>query len=133
MIWNTLGVLVLIFILEKRFNMRWGRALGFCMIWQGLGRAYLEFPRLDPTEYYFRGLKFNEDVAIAAAIGGIILLIVQRIRNPEPEPAPTGPNSFSKALAATGNSDDSALVGSRLDGGTLVLQSSGSREPTGSE
>jgi prolipoprotein diacylglyceryl transferase len=97
MIWNTLGVLVLILIMEKRFNMRWGRALGFYMIWYGLGRAYLESLRLDPTELYFLGLKINEDVALAAAVGGVILLLVQRRRHHGLEPAPTGPSSLSEA------------------------------------
>jgi prolipoprotein diacylglyceryl transferase len=81
MIWNILGACILVFLLERRFTMRWGRALGFYMIWYGLGRAYLESLRLDPTEFHFLGLKINEDVAIAAAIGGIILLIVQRHRS----------------------------------------------------
>jgi prolipoprotein diacylglyceryl transferase len=95
MIWNTLGVLILIFMLEKRFNLRWGRALGFYLIWYGIGRAYLESIRLDPTEFYFFGLKINEDVALFAALIGVALIIIQTIRHRGPEPAPTGPNSLS--------------------------------------
>jgi prolipoprotein diacylglyceryl transferase len=133
MIWNTLGVLVLIFILEKRFTMRWGRALGFYMIWYGLGRAYLESLRLDPTEFYFLGLKINEDVALAAAIGGVILLLVQRSRHRSPEPAPTGPNSFATVQPTAGGPDDSANAGARLTGTTLVLQSTNQPSKVGSE
>lgn len=85
MIWNTLGVLLLLFVLERRFGLRWGKALGFYLLWYGAGRAFLESLRLDPTEFYFLGLKINADIALLAAIAGIVLIIVQTRRHPGPE------------------------------------------------
>ena len=50
-------------------------------------RAFLEYLRLDPTEFHLFGLKINEDVAIAAAIFGLILIIVSgRIGHPNLPP-----------------------------------------------
>ncbi|MEO6944567.1 MAG: prolipoprotein diacylglyceryl transferase [Lacisediminihabitans sp.] len=103
MIWNTLGALLLIFVLEKRFGMRWGRALGFYLIWYGVGRAYLESIRIDPTEFHFLGLKINEEIALGAAIGGIMLIIVQSLRHRGSEPVLTGPKGF--APGTTGSVD----------------------------
>ncbi|MEC5176624.1 prolipoprotein diacylglyceryl transferase [Cryobacterium sp. MP_M5] len=85
MIWNTLGVLLLLFVLERRFNLRWGKALGFYLLWYGTGRAFLESLRLDPTEFYFLGLKINTDIALLVAVAGIVLIISQARRHPGPE------------------------------------------------
>jgi prolipoprotein diacylglyceryl transferase len=85
MIWNVIGVLLLIFVLERRFNLRWGKALGFYLLWYGTGRAFLESLRLDPTEFYFLGLKINVDIAILAAVAGVVLIIIQTRRHPGAE------------------------------------------------
>jgi prolipoprotein diacylglyceryl transferase len=85
MIWNAIGVALLIFVLERRFNLRWGKALGFYLLWYGTGRAFLESLRLDPTEFYFLGLKINVDIALLAAVAGIILIVVQTRRHPGAE------------------------------------------------
>lgn len=85
MIWNAIGVVLIIFVLERRFTLRWGTALGFYLIWYGTGRAFLESLRLDPTEFYFVGLKINVVIALLAAVAGIVLIIVQTRRHPGPE------------------------------------------------
>jgi prolipoprotein diacylglyceryl transferase len=35
MIWNAIGVVLIIFVLERRFTLRWGKALGFYLLWYG--------------------------------------------------------------------------------------------------
>jgi len=72
-IWNLVGV-VLILILEKRINMRWGRALGFYLVWYGIGRSWLEAIRIDPSET-FLGIRTNIWAAFGAVIIGLALLI----------------------------------------------------------
>lgn len=82
MIWNIGGALLLIFILERRFSLHRGQAIGFYFLWYGFARAILESMRDDPTEFYFAGLKINEDVAILAAVLGVVLILVCRRKEP---------------------------------------------------
>ncbi|RPE73762.1 MULTISPECIES: prolipoprotein diacylglyceryl transferase [unclassified Frondihabitans] len=80
MIWNIGGALLLIFVLERRLSLHRGQATGFYFLWYGFARAILEYMRDDPTELYVAGLKINEDVAILAAILGLLLILVSRRR-----------------------------------------------------
>jgi len=88
MIWDIAGAFLILF-LSRPFVMSWGKAMGTYFLWYGTGRAYLETLRLDPTEFHFLGEKINTDVAAAAAIFGLIILIVQSVRH-RGEPAPAG-------------------------------------------
>jgi prolipoprotein diacylglyceryl transferase len=108
-IWNVLGVIVLVLI-ERRVSMHWGRALGFYLLWYGSGRAFLESLRIDPTEFYFLGLKINEDVALLAAVGGLALIIVQTVRHrgQDPEPIHPGPAEPEPLDADVSDSSDPA-------------------------
>jgi len=80
MIWNLAGVAILLF-LERRRDMRWGKALAFYLVWYGLGRAWLEAIRLDPSET-FLGIRTNIWASFAAILLGVILYIVQSRRHP---------------------------------------------------
>lgn len=82
MIWNIVGALLLIFVLERKLAFHRGQALGVYFLWYGFARAILEAMRLDPTEFYFASLKINEDVAILAAALGLIMILVFRRRQP---------------------------------------------------
>lgn len=84
MIWNLAGVAIIL-LAERRFNLRWGKAIGLYLIWYGVGRTWLEALRLDPTEYQLLGLKINMVTAMTAALIGLVLIIVQSRRHPEPE------------------------------------------------
>jgi prolipoprotein diacylglyceryl transferase len=88
MIWDVAGGLLILF-LSRRFVMSWGKAMGTYFLWYGTGRAYLETLRLDPTEFHFLGEKINTDVAAAAAVFGLVILIVQSVRH-RGELAPAG-------------------------------------------
>jgi prolipoprotein diacylglyceryl transferase len=87
-IWNVIGAALLIFVLERKFHLRWGKSLGFYLAWYGFGRAWLESIRLDPTELDLFGIKMNVITAAIACATGIILIIVQTRRHPEPELSP---------------------------------------------
>jgi len=80
MIWNLAGVVILLLI-ERRRDMRWGKALAFYLVWYGLGRALLEAIRLDPSET-FLGIRTNIWASFAAILLGVILYVVQSRRHP---------------------------------------------------
>ncbi len=87
MIWNIAGAFLIIY-LGRRFRLHSGESIALYFIWYGSGRAFLEWLRLDPTEFTFLGLKANVITALLVAIGGIILLVVQlRRKLPYPESA----------------------------------------------
>jgi prolipoprotein diacylglyceryl transferase len=83
MIWDFAGAIVLLLI-ERRVAMRWGRALGFYLIWYGLGRSVFESIRVDPTEV-FLGLRVNVWAALAAVVLGIAIILWSRRRHPGTE------------------------------------------------
>lgn len=84
-IWNVLGVAVII-LLERRFNLRWGKAFAWYLIWYGVGRSFLESIRVDPSEM-FLGIRSNVWASFAAILVGVIVLIVQTRRHPGREPS----------------------------------------------
>ena len=84
MIWNLIGVAVILLV-ERRFRLRWGKSIGLYFIWYGIGRTWLEALRLDPTEYLFLGLKINMVTAMTIALLGLVLILIQQRRHPEPE------------------------------------------------
>ncbi|MFD7311498.1 prolipoprotein diacylglyceryl transferase [Promicromonospora sp. NPDC059942] len=100
MIWNLIGVAVLLFI-ERRVvrrndalaadggtpgaGLRWGRMFGLYLIWYGLGRSWLESIRIDPTSDAPLGVPANIWTAGIAVLLGIGIIVVQGRRHPEPE------------------------------------------------
>ena len=88
-IWNTLGVLVLLWA-GRRFLLQWGRLFGLYLVWYSAGRIVWESIRIDPSEVYF-GLRSNVWAAIIGVILGLIIIFVQRRRHPGLEPSPYVP------------------------------------------
>ena len=106
MIWNVVGIVFLLamerqFRLEKRkifgvtlpvpvgnpiARLQWGKVWALYMIWYGVGRAWFESIRLDPSEIIL-GLRINVWGAFAAIVLGIVLFLVQRRRHPGVEPS----------------------------------------------
>jgi prolipoprotein diacylglyceryl transferase len=84
-IWDLLGALVIV-LLERRVALRWGRAIAVYFIWYGVGRAYLESIRIDPTSGGFLGVPDNEWTSFFLIALGIVLFAVQLRRHPGPEP-----------------------------------------------
>ncbi|MEN9751712.1 MAG: hypothetical protein RLZZ600_759 [Actinomycetota bacterium] len=82
-LWNLAGV-ALILVLEKRFNLRWGRSLATYLIWYGIGRSWFESIRIDPSETYL-GIRTNIWAAFGAILIGLVILAWSRRRHPGQE------------------------------------------------
>jgi prolipoprotein diacylglyceryl transferase len=111
MIWNVVGIVFLL-TMERKFHfekrtifgvtvpffpvgavvprLQWGKVWALYMIWYGVGRAWFESIRIDPSEV-FLGIRTNVWGAIAAVVVGIVLFLVQRRRHPGVEPGPYVP------------------------------------------
>lgn len=80
-VWNLVGVVVIL-LLERRFKLRWGKAIAVYFMWYGIGRTYLESVRIDPSEYSFFGIPFNVWAAFTLFLIGLVLFFVQSRRHP---------------------------------------------------
>jgi prolipoprotein diacylglyceryl transferase len=109
MIWNVVGIVFLL-TMERKYSLvkrtiagitafvptagprrlEWGKVWALYMIWYGVGRAWFESIRVDPSEVFF-GLRTNVWGAIFTVIGGIILFAVQSRRHTGREPSPYVP------------------------------------------
>jgi prolipoprotein diacylglyceryl transferase len=85
-IWNLVGVALLLLI-ERRFQLRWGKLFALYLVWYGLGRSWLEAIRIDPTSDTFLGIPANVWASFVAVALGIVLFIVQSRRHPGLEPS----------------------------------------------
>jgi prolipoprotein diacylglyceryl transferase len=83
-VWNLIGVAIIL-VLERRMNLRWGRAIAVYFIWYGLGRSWLEAIRIDPTSDGWLGIPANIWASFASIAIGIVIFVVQTRRHPEPE------------------------------------------------
>lgn len=96
-LWSLLGIAVLL-LLERRFNLRWGRMFAAYLMWYSLGRFFVESIRLDPSDIYF-GLRTNQISALAGILIGLALFMVQRARHTGEETTGYLPGRFNKQLA----------------------------------
>lgn len=78
-VWNLLGVAVLLFM-ERRWHPRWGAFFALYLVWYGLGRAFVESLRVDPSLFVF-GLRTNVFAALVAVFLGVILFFARRRRH----------------------------------------------------
>lgn len=85
-VWNSLGCLALLW-LGRHLFFQWGRLFGMYLIWYGAGRIVWESIRLDPS-FVVLGLRTNVWAAIGAVALGLAIIIVQKMRHPEPEESP---------------------------------------------
>jgi prolipoprotein diacylglyceryl transferase len=85
-IWNLIGVAIILLV-ERKLQLRWGRAFALYLIWYGLGRSWLEAIRIDPTSDGFLGIPANVWASFVAVALGITLFVIQTRRHPEPEPS----------------------------------------------
>jgi prolipoprotein diacylglyceryl transferase len=83
-IWNLIGVGIIL-LLERRLQLRWGKAFGVYLMWYGLGRSWLEAIRIDPTSDALFGIPANIWASFAAIALGVILIVVQARRHPGDE------------------------------------------------
>ena len=98
-IWNVLGVVVLLWLSRKATAFQWGRLFAIYLIWYSAGRIVWESIRIDPSEVIL-GLRSNVWAAILGVLVGITILIVQSRRHPGLEPSPYQPGRGRKDLDA---------------------------------
>lgn len=105
-IWNTLGVLVLLWA-GNRLRLQWGRLFALYLIWYSAGRIVWESIRIDPSEVIL-GLRTNVWAAVLGVVVGLVLLFVQKRRHPGLEPSPyvTGREWSPDGVVQSQNTDD---------------------------
>ena len=105
-IWNTLGVLVLLWVGAK-LRLQWGRLFALYLVWYSAGRIVWESIRIDPSEVFF-GLRTNVWAAIAGVVVGLAIFAIQSRRHPGYEPSPyvTGREWTADGAVQSQNTDD---------------------------
>lgn len=88
-IWNTLGVLFLLWA-GRALKLQWGKLFALYLIWYSAGRIVWESIRIDPSEIIL-GLRTNVWAAILGVLVGIAILIVQTRRHTGLEASPYVP------------------------------------------
>lgn len=78
-LWNILGIVVLL-VIERRWKPRWGMFFACYLVWYGIGRAFTESLRVDPS-LVFLGLRTNVLAALLSVVLGVVIYIVQRRRH----------------------------------------------------
>ncbi len=129
-VWNLAGAALIIF-LERRINLRWGKAFALYLIWYGTGRAFFESIRVDPSEM-FLGVRVNVWASWAAVVFGIILYLVQRRRHTGDEPSPYVPGREWKGPDAEVDSDETESDSDSLDDGVEGENTTGETAATSS-
>ena len=129
-IWNLAGA-ALIILLERRINLRWGKAFAVYLIWYGLGRSFFEAIRVDPSEM-FLGVRVNVWASWAAVVLGIVLYLVQRRRHLGDEPSPYVPGREWKGPDAEVDSDETESDSDSLDDGVEGENTTGETAATSS-
>jgi prolipoprotein diacylglyceryl transferase len=76
LIWNVVGFALLL-LLDKRFDLRWGKLFALYLMYYSAGRFWIEGLRIDPSDY-FMGLRTNQWSAIFAALLGLAIFLYQR-------------------------------------------------------
>lgn len=76
----TLGLCGLLLWLDQRFELRPGRLFAVYLLGYGVGRFWIEGLRIDATTVV-AGLRFNQWVAAATALGAAAYLVIDRLRS----------------------------------------------------
>jgi prolipoprotein diacylglyceryl transferase len=78
-LWSLAGVAVLL-LLDKKFELRWGKLFALYLVFYSVGRVWVEAIRIDPSEIIF-GLRTNIWSAIIGIAVGITIYLVQKKRH----------------------------------------------------
>nr|WP_207949206.1 prolipoprotein diacylglyceryl transferase [Microcella frigidaquae] len=88
MLWNVVGFAVIV-VAERLWrrsrasDVPRGLALGLYLLWYGVGRAWFNTFRLDPTEFEVLGIKVNVVTAALAALVGVAFIALALARRLE--------------------------------------------------
>ncbi len=99
-LWNLLGLLLLIFIVEKRRKFD-GQIFLSYMAWYGLGRSWIEGLRTDSLYFFSTGLRVSQVLAIVIFVVATAVLIFQLCRPHTPEDLWPNRMQAMKAAAAS--------------------------------
>jgi prolipoprotein diacylglyceryl transferase len=109
LLWN-LGLCALLLYIDRRWRPGGGSLFGLFVAGYGVGRFWVESLRVDPADE-IGPLRFNQWVALAAAIGGLVLFFALRKR---PEVTPTdgtpGGEDGLEPVADGQNEDDEVVT-----------------------
>ena len=83
-LWNLLGLLLLIFLVEKRRKFD-GQIFLSYMAWYGLGRSWIEGLRTDSLYFFSTGLRVSQVLAIIIFVAATAVLVFQLCRPHSPE------------------------------------------------
>ena len=75
-LWSLVGFALLL-ILDKRFDLRWGRLFALYLSYYSIGRFWIEGIRIDPSEI-FLGLRTNQWSAILTLAIGVGIFVYSR-------------------------------------------------------
>ena len=71
---------VLLILLDKRFNLRWGKLFATYLVFYSTIRFFIEGIRLDPSAVFF-GLRTNQWSAVAGIVIGLTVFYIQSKRH----------------------------------------------------
>ena len=108
-LWSLLGIAVLL-LLERRFNLRWGRMFAAYLMWYSFGRFFVESIRLDPSDVFF-GLRTNQISALAGILVGLALFMIQRAKHTGVETTGYLPGRFNKQLVQETSAEEPTDMG----------------------
>lgn len=121
-IWNVLGVAVILF-LERKISLHWGKAFAVYLIWYGVGRSFFEAIRVDPSEM-FLGVRTNIWAAWLAIALGVVIFIVQSRRHTGAPISPYVPGREWSAADADIESDNADFEDDEDGNGAADVQKS---------
>lgn len=75
-LWN-LAAFGLLVLLDKKFELRWGKLFALYLMVYSAGRFWIEGLRMDPSDYYL-GLRTNQWSAIVVGLIGLAVFLYQR-------------------------------------------------------
>jgi prolipoprotein diacylglyceryl transferase len=107
-LWNFALCGVLIWI-DKRFSLRPGRLFAVYIIGYGIGRFWVESLRIDPADD-FGGLRFNQWVALVAAVGAAAYLVIDWWRHRGVEAIDPTTHPSAPAESGEPGADDDGYV-----------------------
>lgn len=107
-LWNFALCGVLIWI-DKRFSLRPGRLFAVYVVGYGIGRFWVEGLRIDPADD-FGGLRFNQWVALVAAVGAAAYLLIDWWRHRGAEAIDPSTHPSAPAESGEPSTDDDGYV-----------------------
>jgi prolipoprotein diacylglyceryl transferase len=121
-LWSLLGVVILL-LLEQRFNLRWGRMFALYLMWYSFGRFFIEGIRLDPSDVVL-GLRTNQISALVGLLLGLALFMIQRARHTGIETTGYLPGRSNKQLAAAQSASADESITSAVEESEVELAQS---------